>query len=146
MHLPDPPINFIRIQYHERSRLPNKIIPLDESEEPHDSSSEISTNNEPYAPFPTLADFEFIERAVLAGHHADDVNFIYKNLHNERFAERCKLQLRSFEDGCSLLDEVTSIYQNKVSWKDCECITTDWYSFDRKHSACHCDEPMERPS
>jgi hypothetical protein len=62
------PDNYLEIRYHPHSGLAPKIIdlttPLNSSRPPQDFPED------PFAPFPSIEDFEFIEHQVLENHTA----------------------------------------------------------------------------
>lgn len=98
------PLSRLEIHYHPRSGLANKVIDLEDVRHaPRGYSSPSST--EPYAPFPSLRDFEFIENALLNNHPASSVDFNYNVIQNP------EIKLRSYKMAMGCLDAAVPLHQ-----------------------------------
>ena len=99
--------NYLEIQYHPHSGLTPKIIdlttPLNSSRPSQDSPEE------PYAPFPSIEDFEFIEHQVLENHTATSIEHIYKGI-NGKYVKGSNLQLKGYAEAKKCLDTAVKIY------------------------------------
>ncbi|KAG8841170.1 hypothetical protein FRB91_005278 [Serendipita sp. 411] len=107
---PNLPRSYIRKQFHPRTRLPDRIISLDDS--PVDDSDPIQAaeNNaqvygdndlQPWAPYPSYADFLFASRMISTCASDNDINFFLRNMSNGVFCESGSSKL-SFQNAAQL--------------------------------------------
>lgn len=91
---------YIEIQYHPHSHLPNTIISLDSSSVSktslHTASSPTRTSRKPWAPFPSLADFEWAETMYMASRDAQDRQL--EGMHSGKWCQGSKLMIKKSAD------------------------------------------------
>ncbi|CAG8755831.1 1009_t:CDS:2, partial [Acaulospora colombiana] len=62
-------------------------------------------NARPWAPFPTLVDFEFTEQLITDGRSKASISRLLRDMHNGKFAEACKISFKNGKQLFSCLDE-----------------------------------------
>jgi hypothetical protein len=101
------PNSYLEIWYHPHSRLPPKIIDLTIASNCSRPAQDFA--EDPYTPFPSLEDFEFIENQVLENHTAAAIDHMYQGL-NGKYAKESKLQLKIYTEAKKCLNAAASIY------------------------------------
>lgn len=98
------PRSRLEYHYHPRSGLPAKVIDLEDHNKASRTTSSLSSTK-PYAPFPSLSDFEFIENAMLNNHPASSVDFNYK------FMQNPNIKLQTYRKAMECLDAAVPQHQ-----------------------------------
>ncbi|KAG8832540.1 hypothetical protein FRB91_000219 [Serendipita sp. 411] len=104
------PDSYIRIQYHPRTGLPDKIINLEFSSQPESIPSPPS--HDQYDPFPTYADYIFSEWVTKSNASNADIDFLLRNIHNGTFCSRPLLKIKNAAQLRRIVDKAASIYHN----------------------------------
>lgn len=103
-----PQSAFMEFHYHQRTGLAPKRVRLEELGLQNPLSV---PNAQPWAPFPSLVDFEFTEQMIMDGRSKKSVDKLLKNMHNGKFAEGCKISFKNGKHVFSCLDEVANVYE-----------------------------------
>jgi hypothetical protein len=98
------PSDFIFVKHHPHANKPNEIIPIDGSSpapsfsKPDARSDPTNSDDRPWAPFQSYADYKFTSRCVRRRTPNSEINEDLRDLHHHAFSSDCFVSFGSHRD------------------------------------------------